>query len=199
MCVEWRGLPWERPAVPADFAVLERHFDKVDFAGALEAMSVWGFTPLATDLVLVAGLMSGAEDDFGFRHVPFAGLDLVSGTIVKTLDMDGIVDWFENTALGSEMWASVSRWTGRVYGQGLAFAMNCGCALFPNRARTDGRLEAWTRRFNESRRNVVGRTTIKIRNSVFGTDITEEQAVMWRRMRDALQALPARQEARHAA
>lgn len=191
MCVQSRGLKWERPATAEDCEILRRHFKGIDFPAVFKAMSVYGFVPLASDLALVGAVVSAKPDGMGFRYLPFSGFDFKKQIIVKIPAMDGIVEWFENTALGGEMWASASRWMNRAYGCNISFTMNCGCFMFPKEAREDGRLEAWLRRFNGVRSGIVGRTKIKVRQSVRGTDITEAQVVLWQRVRTALQALPA--------
>jgi len=192
MCVQTRNQPWERPAMAEDVPLLQNHFPGIDFAGMLEAMSVDGCVPLTADLVLVAGILTVEPDDRGVRYVPFAGIDPDEPrTVVKIPEMDGIVEWMENTALGSYMWQKASDWSEANHGCRIEFAMDCGCGCVTTEQYADGTWRNWVRAFNESRRHAYGRTNIAYRHSIRGTDITPGQLDMWRRMRAALHDLPA--------
>lgn len=191
MCVETKNRAWERPAEETDIPILSKHFPFINFNGMLEAMSVDGCVPLTTDLVLFAGILSAERDDLGMRYIPFAGRDpRAPQMVVKLSVMDGIVDWMENTALGSYMWQAGSQWAEQEYGCKVEFSMNCGCGSVCCESYENGAWPEWVRRFNESRRLMYGRTNIERRSSIEGTDITKDQLLMWVRMRNALEALP---------
>lgn len=191
MCVETKNLAWERPATEMDIPILAKHFLGINFKGMLEAMQVDGCVPLTTDLVLFAGILSAERDDLGMRYVPFAGRDpRTPQTVVKLSIMDGIVEWMENTALGSYMWQAASRWAEKEYDCKVEFSMNCGCGSVCCESYENGAWPEWVRRFNESRRDMYGRTNVELRSTIEGTDITKEQLHMWHRMRTALEALP---------
>jgi len=194
MCVQTRNQPWERPAVAEDVPILQGHFPGIDFGGMLKAMSVDGCVPLTADLVLFAGILSVEPDKRGVKYVPFAGIDLndpTAPTVIKIPEMDGIVEWMENTALGSYMWQKASDWAEQTHGCRVEFSMDCGCGGVTTEQYTNGTWRNWVRAFNESRRHAYGRTNIEYRSTIHGTDITPDQLLMWRRMRAALQALPA--------
>jgi len=194
MCVQTRNQPWERPAVAEDVPILQGHFPGIDFGGMLKAMSVDGCVPLTADLVLFAGILSVEPDKRGVKYVPFAGIDLndpTAPTVIKIPEMDGIVEWMENTALGSYMWQKASDWAEQTHGCRVEFSMDCGCGGVTTEQYTNGIWRNWVRAFNVSRRHAYGRTNIAYRSTIRGTDITPDQLLMWRRMRAALQALPA--------
>jgi hypothetical protein len=193
MCVQTKNQPWERPAVAEDIPILRSHFPGIDFAGMLEAMSVDGCVPLATDLVLFAGILSVEPDKRGVRYVPFAGIDLdnpTAPTVVKIPEMNGIVEWMENTALGTYMWKQASNWSEKHYGCRVEFSMDCGCGGVRPEQYANGEWRNWVRAFNKSRRHAYGRTNIEHHQTIHGTDINLDQLFMWRRMRAALKALP---------
>lgn len=194
MCVQTRNQPWERPAVAEDVPILRSHFPGIDFHAMLEAMSVDGCVPLTADLVLFAGILSVEPDKRGVRYVPFAGIDLndpTAPTVVKIPEMDGIVEWMENTALGSYMWQKASQWAEANHGCRVEFSMDCGCGGVTTEQYANGTWRNWVRAFNVSRRYAYGRTNIEYRSTIRGTDITSDQLNMWRRMRAALHAIPA--------
>ena len=191
MCVQTRDAAFERPANRDDLPILARHFPGIDFAGMLDAMSVDGCVPLTADLVLFAGILSIPADDLGIKFVPFAGMVPGTRTVVKIPEMDGIVEWMENTALGSYLWARASDWAERNHGCRIEFAMDCGCGGVRTEHYANGTWRKWVRRFNETRRIAYGRTNVEYRDTIAGTDITQAQHSMWRRMRTALLSLPA--------
>lgn len=192
MCVQTKNLPWERPAEETDIPILENYFPGINFKGMLKAMSVDGCVPLTTDLVLFAGILSADMDELGMRSVPFAGANpLMPQTVIKLYIMEDIVEWMENTALGSYMWQKASQWATEQYGCKVEFSMNCSCGSVCCESYENGAWPEWVRRFNASRRLMYGRTNIVWQTRIEGTDITESQFQMWRRMRAALEALPA--------
>jgi len=193
MCVDTKGYPWERPAVESDIPVIESHFPGVDFSGLLEAMSQDGAQPLTTDLVLAGAMLNSSQDDLGMKYVPFSGLEGSTRRMVKLPVMDQVVEWCENSALGTDMWQHASDWCEKSHNGRFHFAMNCGCGCVSREAYADGRWQAWKERFNRSRADVFGRTTVVRRdiNSIEGTDITASQLHMWYRMRSCLEALVA--------
>lgn len=194
MCVDSKDCDWERPATKADCAILARHFEGIDFGGLLGAMSQDGAKPLTTDLALVGAMMHTPPDDCGMRYVPFTAVETNgSRNVVKLPVMDQIVDWFENTALGSDMWKNASDWCEKQMGARVHFAMNCGCGLVAVSAYKNGQWKAWKERFNASRAHLFGRTAVKTRetDSVEGLDVTAAQLMMWKRIRLSLEALPA--------
>ncbi len=147
MCVQTANRNWERPAKANDITQLEKYFPEVNFKGMLKAMSVDGCIPLTTDLVLFAGILTVDMDDLGMRFVPFAGIDSSNPTtVVKHTIMDGIVDWMENTALGSYMWKLASEWAEKEYGCRIEFSMNCGCGSVALEAYENGNWPLWVQR-----------------------------------------------------
>ncbi|PIR83548.1 hypothetical protein COU18_02590 [Candidatus Kaiserbacteria bacterium CG10_big_fil_rev_8_21_14_0_10_51_14] len=193
MCVQTANKPWERPAAVQDFPILAKHFPGVDFQGMHSAMSVDGCVPLTTDLVLSAAILASEEDSLGMRFLPFVGLDSLSGsaTVVTIPEMDNIVEWMENTALGGHMWRKGSEWAERNHGRRIEFSMNCGAGSVGLECYGNGNWQQWVTDFNASRRNVYGRTNTERRLTIEGTDITSAQLMMWRRIRTALADLPA--------
>lgn len=192
MCVIERGFHWERPATDADIPVVARAFPGIDIASVFKAMSVHGFVPLPTDLVLVGGLLSSTPDQYGVRSVPFSGFHARKRTIVKLAIMDGIVPWMENTALGTAMWRSVSEWTRKTRGTTIEFTMHCSCIEVPSEHMNDGRYAAWLERYNFLRKNtkgIFGQAGLPVRHTIAGTDITPEQFQIWTRMRSVLTSL----------
>jgi len=197
MCVDTKGHEWERPATQADCAVMSEHFSGVDFKGLLEAMSQDGAKPLTTDLALVGAMMHTPADDRGMRYVPFTAVETNgSKNVVKLPVMDQIVDWFENSALGSDMWKNASDFCEKQMGARVHFAMNCGCGLVAVTAYKNGLWKAWKERFNASRAHLFGRTTVVYRDtdSVEGLDITDAQLQIWQRVRNCLEALATEQK-----
>jgi hypothetical protein len=193
MCVQTANKPWERPAEVQDFPILAKHFPGINFHGMHSAMSVDGCIPLTTDLVLVAAILSSEADDLDMRFVPFAGLDQRPGkaTVVTIPEMDNIVEWMENTALGGYMWRKGSEWSERNHGRRIEFSMNCGCGSVGLECYTNGKWQTWVNRFNASRCRAYGKTNTERRLTIDGTDIAFSQLMMWRRIRTALEELPA--------
>lgn len=192
MCVKESGLPWERYATPADCVVLSTVFPGVDFADMMSAMSVHGFRPVPTDLVLLGGLFSSTPDAIGIRSVPFSGFDRKRREIVKLSVMSGIVEWMENSALGTAMWRSVSEWTRRTRGTVIEFTMKCHCIEVPVSVFDGLEYGKWLERHHASRAGVTGvfgRSGLPVRKTNIGTDITGEQFMLWRTMRHALEEL----------
>ncbi len=191
MCVETKNLAWERPAEETDIPIFTKHFPGIDFRGMLEAMSVDACVPLTSDLALFAGILSVERDDLGMRFVPFAGKSSESPqAVVKLSIMEGIVDWMENTALGSYMWQAGSQWAEKEHGCRVEFSMNCGCGSVCCESYENGDWISWVRRFNESRRHLYGRTNVIWQSTIEGTDITKDQFHTWKRMRTVLETLP---------
>lgn len=197
MCVDTKGYEWERPATQADCAVMSEHFTGVDFKGLLNAMSQDGAKPLTTDLALVGAMMHTPPDDRGMRYVPFTAVETNgSQNVVKLPVMDQIVEWFENSALGSDMWKNASDFCEKQMGARVHFAMNCGCGLVAVAAYKNGQWQAWKERFNASRAHLFGRTTVIHRktDSILGLDITKAQLEIWQRLRACLEDLAQEQE-----
>ena len=191
MCVQTKNQAWERPAEESDLPILEKHFPGIDFKGMLDAMSMDGCVPLTVDLALFAGILTVEKDDLGMGFVPFSGKDLrTPQTVVKLNIMEDIVDWMENTALGSYMWRLASHWAEQKYGCKVEFAMNCSCGSVCCESYENGNWIQWVRRHNESRRTLYGRTDVIWQSSIEGTDITPDQFHTWVRIRNALEALP---------
>lgn len=193
MCVDTKNLAWERPAVPADAAILATHFPGIDFADLLNAMSRDGAKPLTTDLVLVGAMIHTAPDERGMRYVPFCGARNNAAETVKLPVMDQIAEWFENTALGTDMWLNASDWCQEKIGARVHFAMNCGCGLVDVTGYVTGTWARWKENFNQSRAHLFGRTRVVRRDTDdrAGTDLTPAQIDLWRRIRACLEALPA--------
>ena len=108
--------------------------------------------------------------------------------------MIDIIDWMENTALGYRMWRSASEWTESTYGVAIEFTMDCGCPIVPLEAYQNGSYERWLTSFNKSRSAIFGRSDVVYGGDGANTDITASQHLMWRRIREALFALPAYDE-----
>ncbi len=192
MCITTKNQAWERPAEEADIPVFEKHFPNINFRGMFDAMRVDGCVPLTVDFVLFAGILSVEKDDLGMRFLPFSGSHSTDAqTVVKLSVMEGIVDWMENTALGSYMWRVASEWATEEYGCKVEFSMNCGCGAVCSESYKNGDWVRWVRRFNGSRCHMYGRTTLVWQSTIEGTDITQGQFHMWQRMRAALEDLPA--------
>lgn len=194
MCVDSKGYTWERPATYGDCAVLAEHFPQINFASLLAAMSKDGAVPLTTDLALVGAMMHTQPDDRGMRTVPFSAIETVrSQNVIKLPVMDQIVEWFENSALGTDMWNNASDWCEAEMGARVHFAMNCNCGLVATSAYTNGVWQSWKERFNASRAHLYGRTKVVTRktDSIDGLDMTFAQLAMWKRIRKCLEALPA--------
>ena len=195
MCVDTKGYDWERPATAADCATLGAHFPGIDFTDLLEAMSQDGAQPLTADLALLGAMAHTPPDARGMRYVPFTAVhaDGESRDVVKLPVMDQIGEWFENTALGSDMWKNASDWCEAKMGARVHFAMNCGCGLVAVSAYKNGLWSSWKQHFNQSRAHLFGRTRVTRRdtNDISGLDITPAQLEMWQRIRACLQALPA--------
>jgi hypothetical protein len=192
MCVQAKGYRWERPAVVEDCPVIESYFPGVDYQGLLTAMSQDKALPLTTDLVLFGAMFHTPTDDLGMRYVPFTAIEKGNSVcVVKLPVMETIVDWFENTALGTDMWNHASNWCEKGYGMRVHFAMNCGCGLVDTSNYKNGVWTAWKERFNTSRAHLYGRTTVTIRETdgLENIDITESQLQMWHRIRNCLEAL----------
>jgi hypothetical protein len=194
MCVNTSHQAWERPATLADCQVLARHFSEINFEDMHEVMSQDGAKPLTTDLVLLAAMMHTPSDEGGMRYVPFSAIENVkSQAVVKLPVMDQIVEWYENTALGTDMWSNASDWCEEKMGARVHFAMNCGCGLVATSAYATGQWSLWKQRFNVARAHLFGRTTVIKRdtNSLVGLDMTAAQLMMWHRMRRCLEDLAA--------
>lgn len=193
MCVDAKGYDWERPAVEADCAVMGEHFPGVDFSGLLAAMSKDDAKPLTADLALVGAMMHTEADSLGMRYVPFSAIDQNTRDIVKLPVMDQVSDWFENSALGTDMWNNASDWCEKEMGARVHFAMNCGCGLVAVSGYKTGTWASWKKRFNNERADLFGRTRVVKRgvDSVGGLDMTAKQLEMWKRIRTCLEVLPA--------
>ena len=194
MCVQTKGYHWERPATEADCKIMSEHFSGVDFSGLLAAMSQDGAKPLTTDLALVGAMMHTAPDDLGMRYVPFSAIETNnSQNVIKLPVMEQVLDWLENSALGTDMWQNASDWCEAQNGTRVHFAMNCGCGLVAVADEQNGTWTAWKKRFNDSRAHLFGRTNVVTAktNDVTGLDMTEQQLAIWMRLRRCLEALPA--------
>lgn len=193
MCVQTANKAWERPATAQDFPILAKSFPGIDFAGMHAAMSVHGCVPLTTDLVLLAAIIQSKEDHLGMRFLPFSGVDQRPGavTVVTIPEMDNIGEWMENTALGGYMWRKASEWSEKNHNRRIEFSMNCGAGSVGVECYSNGNWEQWVQNFNESRRHVYGRTSTQRRLTAEGTDIQPWHVSMWRRIRSALEDLPA--------
>lgn len=192
MCVATKNLAWERPATKSDLPILEGHFPGIDFKTLLEEMSRDAARPLTSDLVLMAAMVETEPDELGMKAVPFSAIDLKTREIVKLPVMDQLVDWFENSALGTDMWINASNWSESRYGARVHFAMNCNCGLVSNEAKNNGNWTRWKIKFNSERADLYGRTRVRVAetNSIDGLSITSAQLMIWYRMRRALESLP---------
>lgn len=201
MCVDTKNENWERPAIPADCALLSEHFPGIGFESLLSAMSRDGARPLTADLALLGAMWHTPPDAHGMRYVPFTGVELGTQNVARLPVMDQIAEWFENTALGTDMWKNASDWCEQRIGARVHFAMNCGCGLVATSGYANGKWAAWKQAFNAERAHLYGRTRVLRRDSddLRGLDITPAQLMMWRRVRACLEALPARLETREAA
>lgn len=198
MCVQTAEKPWERPATKQDCAVLARYFPGIpeaDLQAVFEAMSEDGGVPLATDLVLLGAVLSIDPDEFGIRSIPFTAVDLRTNTCVKIPEMDNIVEWMENSALGSHMWRKANEWLEQTYDCRVEFTMDCGCGIVPIEHFADGRYQQWIRRFNDERRTIYGRTNVERRDSIGGTTMSINERFMWEYIRTTLEALTTVDEA----
>lgn len=192
MCVNTKNYAWERPARKSDCSIISEYFPNIDFEDLLEVMSKDNAFPLTSDLVLVGAMMHTPPDDMGMRPVPFTCINLKTREVVKLPIMEQIVDWFENTALGSDMWQHVSDWTEKKIGARVHFAMNCNCGLVDTSAYEDGRWYKWKVRFNQERADLYGRTRVGewLTDQIQGLDITPQQFETWKQIRRCLESLP---------
>jgi hypothetical protein len=192
MCVDYQGYDWERPAEKSDVTYFSRQFPNIDFAGFLDAMSQDGARPLTTDLALIGGMLSTEPDALGMCFVPFVGVENGTNNVVKLPVMNQIVEWFENSALGSDMWQHASDFCEKNYGGRFHFAMNCGCGMVSNQAKESGSWSKWQQVFNTQRTNLYGKTRVvsSSSNTIETNDITSKQLMIWYRMREALESLP---------
>lgn len=135
--------------------------------------------------------MSTPPDELGMCYVPFVGLNQRTREMVKLPVMEQVVDWCENSALGTDR-GHASDWCEDWYGGRFHFAMNCGCGKVSSDAKKLGNWQLWKQRFNQSRADVFGRTRIvkQDSNSIEGLDITPSQLLMWYRIRQTLESLP---------
>ncbi len=196
MCVDTSHQAWERPATKADCAIIAKHFDGVDFEELLDVMSEDGARPLTTDLVLVGAMVHTQPDARGMRKIPFSAIEThMSQNIIKLPVMDKIVEWYENSALGTDIWNNASDWCEEKFGARIHFVMNCSCGMVSTKSYLNGEWTAWKRDFNTSRAHLYGRTTVVRRdaNNLTGLDLSPAQLMMWQRMRACLEALPAEQ------
>lgn len=194
MCVQKRGLAFEGPTQKSDFAILSSAYPGIDFAGLNAAMSVHGFMPLAVDLAVIGAAMSITPDAWGVSFLPFAGVRSPDMAMVKLADMDGIVEWAENSALGTDMWRAASDYLAEHHNVEIRFTMDCGCGVVQSRAVDNGSWYEWLRHFNSVRRDIFGRTNViwLEDNSIARTDITPEQQQAWAKMRSVLLSLSPR-------
>jgi hypothetical protein len=190
MCVQTQHQSWERPASPNDFSVLNESFPGIDYAKLYDAMRIDDAVPLACDLVLVGAMYHATPDDIGVRLVRFSGSDPQTDTVVKLKVMEGIVPWFENSALGTDMWRNADSYLSTL-GVHVHFAMKCSCGLVPVATKHNGMWNAWKRRFNQDRAHIYGRTNIRWQVGIEGTDFTPADVILWERIRRTLNALPA--------
>ena len=193
MCVDTKGYAWERPAMASDLSYFEKAFPGIDFRAFLEAMSRDCAKPLCVDMALIGAMLSTPPDDLGMCFVPFCGIEGMQRVVVKLPVMTQIVDWCENSALGTDMWEHASEISEEQHRGRFHFAMQCGCGFVARTAVQSGAWQAWQQRFNRSRADIYGRSRIVRRetNSIEGLDITPAQLQTWRRMREVLCALPA--------
>lgn len=196
MCVNTQNLPWERPATTADCAVIASHFPGLDYAEILHAMQADGAQPLASDLTLLGAMWHTPADDFGMRYVPFCAPVKNTSKVAKLPVMEQIVEWFENTALGTDMWQAASDWLEQHHGMRVHFAMNCGCGMVKTSGYADGTWTAWKQRFNATRSHLYGRTQVvtQTTNSLENLDMTAGQLMIWQRARNCLESLAASEQ-----
>ncbi len=189
MCVQQRNQSWERPVAPSDFPIIAEHFPGISYAKLYDAMTQDEAVPLCTDLVLVGAMFHAKPDDIGVRLVKFSGADPATDEVVKIPAMDGVVGWFENSALGTDMWQNANRYLSTL-GYHVHFAMKCSCGLVPIPTKHNGAWSEWQRAFNRERAHVYGRTNISWRPFREGDGLSHDDALLWDRIVRALQALP---------
>jgi hypothetical protein len=194
MCVDTKGYAWERPAAKSDCAILASHFPGIDFEGLLEAMSKDSFVPMTTDMVLFAATAGLEPDEFGVRSLPLTAIPKDGSlAVVKLPVMDHIVEWFENSAMGYDMWQNVSDWSEKREETRVHFDCKCNQCIVPVETYDNGQWSQRKVQYNQSRAHLVGRAKIVRRetNSLEGLDMTPSQLMMWHRIRKCLEALPA--------
>ena len=194
MCVDTKNYAWERPATKSDCAIIASHFPGMDYEGLLNAMSKDEARPLTAHLVMLGAAIHAPMDEFGLQSVPFSVIETEKSTNTVQLPvMDQIVEWFENAAQGTEMWKNASDFCEARDGFRVHFGHNCDCHIVPVSAYADGTYSEAVRSFNRSRAHLFGRTTAVRRdtNSVEGLDITAAQLMLWHRIRQCIEALPA--------
>jgi hypothetical protein len=200
MCVQKLGYDFEGPVQESDFTRLETAYPGIDFRALTVAMSQHGFVPLTCDLVLIGATLELKERQ-GIRFLPFTGLRYRNGAMVKLPVMDGVVGWFENTALGTDMWLEANTYLKKHHGVEVRFTMDCGCGIVSLDALKDGSWHSWLRKFNAARRHIYGRTDVvhSHNDNIAGTDITSEQLIAWQKLRRVLWSLKQREEMQQAA
>lgn len=193
MCVNTQNLAWERPATAADCAVMAEHFPGLDYQGLLTAMQADGALPLTSDLALVGAMWHSRADASNVRYVPFSAPVKNTTQIAQLPIMAQIVEWFENSALGTDMWQAASNWLEAHHGVRVHFTMNCGCGLVCTEAYTNGVWTAWKQQFNASRSHLYGRTQVVERdsNSLEGLDMSAAELMIWQRIRTCLESCAA--------
>jgi hypothetical protein len=190
MCVQTANKSWERPATAEDAKILETYFKGIDLTGFLKTMQQDGCMPLTTDLALIGAVLTMEKNKFGVSFIPFTALEASSKSCVKIPEMENIVEWMENTALGNHMWSFANKFAEENYGTKFTFSMDCGCAAAPAKAFQDGTVSAWNRHLNEYAKNLYGKTNIIYRDSIEGTNMVKSERDMWGIIRKALESLP---------
>ncbi len=196
MCVQTKNLPWERPAMALDLPEISHEFPGVDYEELLGRMSENFALPLVTDLVLFGAMYHSTPDSYGLRTVPFSAFEPGTNNVIKLPVMSQAVEWFENTALGSEMWSRASRWSRLNHDCEVRFAMNCNCGLVPTQALSSKTWTVWEQNFNLERQALFGRTNVvyRTRNDISGTNMTKDQLLIWLRIERCLSSIAATSE-----
>lgn len=194
MCVQQKNHVFEGPAQTSDITILSKKYPNINFYELKNAMSKYGGLPLASDLAMIGAAMSLPKDDFGIRRFPLSAIRAQDQCMIKLPVMKDIVDWLENSALGTDMWLAANEWLKANHGVTVRFTMNCDCNIVPEDAILDGRWAKWLTRFNQQRLSIYGRTHVVNLESDDITDLnmSSDQLDSWKVMREVLLSLEPR-------
>ena len=188
MCVQKKGYDFEGPTQLSDIALLAQQYPDIDFQGLNDAMSKYGFVPVAADLAMIATALTMQADQQGIRYLPFAAIRHSDQAMVKLPVMEGIVGWLENTALGTDMWLSANSWLRQEHSAEVRFTMDCGCCIVPVAHLDNGVWQEWLVKFNQQRQAIYGRTDVVYlqHNSIEDNSMQAHQLSAWLKMRNVL-------------
>jgi L-rhamnose mutarotase len=190
MCVQTANMPWEREATKEDAKILQTFFKGVDLEGFLKVMQEDGCVPLPTDLSLIGAVLTMKVNEYNLPYLPFTALEFSTKSCVKIPEMENIVDWMENTALGSFMWEKANKFAELNYGRKFYFSMDCGCEAPLVSQFSDGTVRNFNIFLNKQAKDLYGKTNVVYSDSISNTNMSEYQRSIWKLIRQSLEALP---------